>query len=120
MRVKVLCPRLQRLYLNGIPELKAGPIIRLVKARLRDAMDSACGEGTGNNSNLGSTNDDDQPHDQSSALIAASLDDASRVFPIEVVELNDCPKVDPEALPWLRSKVPIVSCKPRKEVKRRR
>ncbi|KDQ62446.1 hypothetical protein JAAARDRAFT_149341 [Jaapia argillacea MUCL 33604] len=77
-----LCPQLTYLHLPHCPSIKTGPIIRLVKSRLVDWPSTPGADGNGD----------------------------SRVTPMKSLVLDGCSRIEADSLPWLRSKVPVVSC----------
>ncbi|KAH9937265.1 uncharacterized protein B0H18DRAFT_950178 [Fomitopsis serialis] len=79
----VLCPSLSYLDFSHCPDVKSGPLMALVKAR------------------LSSTDSDGQVD-----VAAASTQPA----PIDTLIVDGCPSVEIDILPWLRSKVRRVSC----------
>ena len=86
---RVYCPALRHLACSHNQDVKGGPLVRLVRWRLAEAERSAAAsseEGEG----------DRRP--------------IQKVQPLETLEIDGCPQVDPEVLPWLRQNVPVVSC----------
>ncbi|KAH8104917.1 hypothetical protein DFH11DRAFT_1519218 [Phellopilus nigrolimitatus] len=85
----ICCPRLQHLDFTRTADLKAGPIVRLVKAHFPPA---------------------DVPlqrdSDPSTAIVPPLLQ-----LPIQTLILDDCDAFDSDALTWLRAKVPQVNFK---------
>ncbi|KAH8109795.1 hypothetical protein DFH11DRAFT_1515178 [Phellopilus nigrolimitatus] len=96
----VCCPRLQYLDLTGSTDLKAGPIMQLVKAHLPPADVPSEGDA---GSDLPSA---------STGIVPLSLQ-----LPIQTLILDDCESFDTSALPWLRANVPRVSFKMTPQVK---
>lgn len=78
------CPLLGSIDLSFCPDIKGGPLVRLVKHRLARIEESQEGEETKRQT--------------------------SSISPINTLIVDGCPYVDPDALPWLRSKVPTFSC----------
>ncbi|CAL1695074.1 unnamed protein product [Somion occarium] len=74
----LLCPSLKHLNLSEAPDLQAGPLVRLIKARNTDADGESESE--------------------------------RQVARIHTLILDACPLLDGDILPWIRSKVPHVSC----------
>ncbi|KAH8104943.1 hypothetical protein DFH11DRAFT_1550698 [Phellopilus nigrolimitatus] len=98
----ICCPRLQHLDFTATVGLKAGPIVRLVKAHLPPA-------------------DVPLQKDSDRSSTSTALVPLSRQLPIQTLILDDCDAFDADALPWLRAKVPRVSFKftPIKKVRMR-
>jgi hypothetical protein len=83
-----ICPRLQQLYLNGMPGLKTGTVIALVESRLPSAnFEVPVDDGRSNNPPGVRT---------------------CHASPIKVLELNYCPLIKSEMIMLLYSKVPII------------
>lgn len=80
-----LCPSLQYVNLSHCPDIKSGPLVRLVKNRL--PLDGGV-----------------QQESQE------STEHPPTVTPITTLVVDGCNGVDPEILPWLRSKVPTIRC----------
>ena len=78
------CPGLQHLDCSGNPDVKGGPIMRLVKLRLPAHEDG---------------------QSQEDAVLPSCI-----VQPLLSLTINDCPSVPADVLPWLREKVTSVSC----------
>ncbi|KAI0719997.1 hypothetical protein C8T65DRAFT_634533 [Cerioporus squamosus] len=78
--MRVYCPALRHLNCSHNQDVKGGPLVRLVKSA------AASSEGDGSSGPV-------QP-----------------VQRLETLEIDGCPLVDPAVLPWLREKVPVVSC----------
>lgn len=97
----ILCPRLEHLEWCSSYVVKAGVMVRIVKARLPA-------------SSVTSDNADDPPDH------ALRVEDEHPPLPIRTLILDDCPNMDPEAIPWLKSKVPLFSCKVKKADRRKR
>ena len=76
-----LAPSLTQLNLSGSSDLKTGAVIRLVKLRIPPVDD----------------------HELSNERVGA-------MTPLESLTLDGCPLIDPEVLPWIRSKVKRFSC----------
>lgn len=76
-----LAPSLTQLNLSASPDLKAGAVIRLVKSRLPLVDDHELG--------------DERVHAK---------------VPLESLTLDGCPLIEPDVLPWIRSKVKRFSC----------
>ena len=80
------CPLLAHLELSSCPYLKTGPVVRLVKCRLPAITPELSG--------------DTPPANRGVTVVAQ----------IETLIVDRCPLIEPEVLPWLRSKVRTVSC----------
>ena len=84
--MRVYCPALRHLDCSNNHDVKGGPLVRLVKLRLTEAAAaSAPGE---------------------------SGADAPVVQPVQALQslnIDGCPAVDPNVLPWLRERVPKLS-----------
>jgi hypothetical protein len=81
-----MCPLLAHVKLSACPDLKTGAIMRLVRSRLPAVAP------------------------ESSQDTVTIEDDVSAVAPIETLIVDKCPLIEPEVLPWLRSRVRMVSC----------
>ncbi|OBZ79928.1 hypothetical protein A0H81_01237 [Grifola frondosa] len=81
--LEVLCPALKALNCSGCSDVTAGPLVRLVKLRLSVIETVGASKET-------------QP--------------IQSVAPISSLIIDHCPAVDADILPWLRSKVPTLSC----------
>lgn len=79
------CPSLMHVNFSHCPDVKSGSLMALVKTRLP-----------------GTTND--TPQD------AATQPECSQLAPIDTLIVDGCPLVEMDILPWLRSKVRLVSC----------
>lgn len=91
-----LCPRLVSLCLNNNAKLTSVPITTLVKSRIQ-----------GRPSRTGSEGGDLLP-----------FNDLPRgCLPLKALDISDCSSINPETLPWLREKVPLVIYKMTKEKK---
>ncbi len=86
--LRVYCPSLRHLDCSNNPDIKGGPLVRLVKLRLTAAEASSVPSGEGENTDVMLA----QPIQ---ALLSLVID--------------GCPLVDPNILPWLRQKVPHMS-----------
>ncbi|EJD03340.1 uncharacterized protein FOMMEDRAFT_168327 [Fomitiporia mediterranea MF3/22] len=92
-----VCPKLQHVDLSRLAALKAGPVIKLVKAHSRSAAVVSS-----SSSSCSSSNE------------SQSLSDEQQVnVPLPVLSLNldDCPMIDSNALPWFRAVIPNFSCR---------
>jgi hypothetical protein len=81
-----ICHRLTHVTLSACPNLKTGAVIRLVKSRLPAV----------------------QPESHPDA--AAGVQCVTAVAQIETLVVDKCPLIEPEVLPWLRSRVRTFSC----------
>lgn len=90
---QVLCPALRHVDFSHCPDIRSGPLVRLVKLRLPPAASSP----------------DDALGDLG-AEAGLSNTETTQVAPIETLIVDSCPTVEADILPWLRSKVPVVSC----------
>ena len=81
------CPSLHFLDVSGCQDLQAGPLVQLVKAHLASRQTKDKGSGV----------------ETSTEIVGLG-----EVSPIRTLHLTNCMAVDPEVLPWLRSKVEIV------------
>ncbi|TFK55738.1 hypothetical protein OE88DRAFT_654163 [Heliocybe sulcata] len=86
----LLCPSLQHLNVSNSPDVKTGPLIRLVKAHLAGDNKSA---------------ESQAPQSQTSGE-----DGKPKIKPLQSLIMDGCPLIDSETLPWFRSKVPLLSC----------
>ena len=82
----LVCPRLTRINLSACPDLKTGALMRLVKSRLPVVAPES-------HQDMATLNQDIFP-----------------VAQIETLIVDKCPLIEPDALPWLRSKVQVFSC----------
>ena len=84
--MRVYCPALRHLDCSNNHDVKGGPLVRLVKLRLTEAATASA-------------------PDESGA-------DAPAVQPVQALQslnIDGCPAVDPNVLPWLRERVPKLS-----------
>jgi F-box/TPR repeat protein Pof3 len=81
-----MCPLLAHINLSACPGLKTGAIMRFVKSRLPSVAPETS---------------------QHTTIVDKNV---STVAQIETLMLNNCPMIEPEVLPWLRSRVQTVSC----------
>ncbi|TFK90790.1 hypothetical protein K466DRAFT_365375 [Polyporus arcularius HHB13444] len=86
--LQVYCPALRHLDCSHNQDVKGGPLVRLVKWRLAEAERSTAASSEGDGS-------------------GGAVQPVQR---LETLEIDGCPLVDPAILPWLREKVPVVSC----------
>ena len=118
----LLCTRLEHVDFSSSPELKGVPIRDLVKSRLPPETETEAGAGEGVTSSEGAgalrmegggggaTMEGDTKRPESTHLLCAKHATASSsTVPIRSIIMDGCPKVEPELLPWLRTKV-SVSC----------
>jgi len=82
----IMCPLLTHINLSACPGLKTGAIMRFVKSRLPSVAPETS---------------------QHTTIVDKNV---STVAQIETLVLNNCPMIEPEVLPWLRSRVQTVSC----------
>ncbi|KIM71428.1 hypothetical protein PILCRDRAFT_830339 [Piloderma croceum F 1598] len=82
----IMCPRLAHVKLSACTDLKTGAVMRLVRSRLPAVASEL-------------------PQDPSTVT-----KDISAVVQIESLIVDMCPLIEPEVLPWLRSKVQTFSC----------
>jgi hypothetical protein len=83
-----ICPSLVHVNLSDCPDVRTGPLVRLVKSRLHIATAEAClGEGSGA----------EAPLSQPVAEIAS-------------LKVDGCQHIEADVLPWLRGKVKVFSC----------
>ncbi|KAI0328160.1 hypothetical protein GY45DRAFT_1255590 [Cubamyces sp. BRFM 1775] len=83
------CPALRHIDLSHCTDLQASPLIALVKSRQSEAQEPAA--------------------DADDSVGKAKIS-TPQVRPLESIVIDGCPKVDADVLPWLRAKVPYVSC----------
>ncbi|KAM5533976.1 hypothetical protein V8D89_012401 [Ganoderma adspersum] len=83
----VYCPALRSLDCSHNQTVRGGVLVRLVKLRITAAEKSAAGD------------------EEESAQAGHTC-----VRPLETLIVDGCPMLDSEVLPWLREKVPSVSC----------
>lgn len=79
------CPSLTHVNFSHCPDVKSGSLMALVKARLP-----------------GTTSD--------TLLDTATQPESPQLAPIDTIIVDGCPLVEMDILPWLRSKVRLVSC----------
>lgn len=84
----ILCPALRHVDFSHCPDIGSGPLVRLVKTRLAASIPDVVPD---------TANEDGTTR-------------VSIVQRIKVLVVDGCPSVDPDILPWLRAKVPTVSC----------
>ncbi|GBE77754.1 hypothetical protein SCP_0106360 [Sparassis crispa] len=82
----ILCPSLRQVNFSQCPDIKGGPVVRLVKTRLPVQVVS-------------------DPAGKAIAEVPKGS-----VVPIETIIVDGCPAVGADILPWLRSNVRVVSC----------
>ncbi|CCM03118.1 uncharacterized protein FIBRA_05239 [Fibroporia radiculosa] len=88
-RSTILCPLLKHLDFSYCPDIKSGPLIELVKTRIP-----------------ASATDSSPEADEDVTALRTSVPTAQ----IDTLIIDGCPAVDADILPWLRSKVRVVSC----------
>jgi F-box/TPR repeat protein Pof3 len=81
--MRMICPSLARLDISHSPDIKTGPLVRLIRSRLSIT--------TGSNDLV-----DSSPTPTVARILSLKVD--------------GCPFIDPDWLPWLRKSVPIFSC----------
>ena len=81
----ILCPSLTHVNFSHCPDVKSGALMALVKAHL-----------------FSTTND--------TPVDTATSPQSPQPAPIDTLIVDGCPLVEMEILPWLRSKVRLVSC----------
>lgn len=79
----VLCPNLTHINFSRCPDIQTGPLIRLIKSRLPQSST-------------------DLPQQNSETTFPLA--------PIISLVVDECPKIDSVWLPWIRERVPNVSC----------
>jgi F-box/TPR repeat protein Pof3 len=84
----ILCPSLTVLDLSGSPNLRTGPVMRLVKERLGLAASQDGGKYR-------------LPGQDSDQLVSC----------IRTLKIDECPHIEAEILPWFRKNVPQFSCR---------
>lgn len=84
----ILCPSLTVLDLSGSPNLRTGPVMRLVKERLGLAASQDGGK-----------------------YRLPGQDNDRLVSSIRTLKLDGCPHIEAEILPWFRKNVPQFSCR---------
>jgi len=84
----IICPSLTVLDLSGSPNLKTGPVMRLVKERLGLAASQDGGKYR-------------LPEQDSDQLVSR----------IRTLKIDECPHIEAEILPWFRKNVPQFSCR---------
>jgi len=82
--MNIMCPSLARLNVSHSPDIKTGPLVRLIKSRLP--------------STKGTSND------------GVNLSLVPSVARIITLTADGCPLVDPDWLPWFRNNVQTFSC----------
>jgi len=84
----ILCPSLTVLDLSGSPNLRTGPVMRLVRERLGLAASQDGGK-----------------------YRLPGQDSDQRVSCIRTLKIDECPHIEAEILPWFRKNVPQFSCR---------
>jgi F-box/TPR repeat protein Pof3 len=84
----ILCPSLTVLDLSGSPNLRTGPVMRLVKERLGLAASQDSGKYR-------------LPGQDSDQLVSC----------IRTLKIDECPHIEAEILPWFRKNVQQFSCR---------
>jgi len=79
-----LCPRLRHLDVSGCPDVTTSSVYALVQQRLELSKVTGQGQGT-----------------TQEKLMASRL---------EVLKMDQCPKIDVQWIPWFRQHVPFVTC----------
>jgi len=96
----VLCPALTHLNLSASPDLRTGPLVRLVRGRLPPAPIF--------------TADDAPPNavdpDASAIIVDEPQSGPIRCARILGLTLDGCERIEADWLPWFRKHVPVVSC----------
>lgn len=85
--ISVYCPALRSLDCSHNQTVRGGVLVRLVRLRITATENSAAG------------------NEEESAQAGHTC-----VRPLETLIVDGCPMLDSEVLPWLRKKVPSVSC----------
>lgn len=93
----VLCPSLTVLDLSGSPNLRTGPVMRLVKERVGLAASQDGGK-----------------------YRLPGQDSDQHVSCIRTLKIDECPHIEAEILPWFRKNVPQFSCRYATEKRMRR
>ena len=83
-----VCPSLTHLDFSGCHDLQSGPLIRLIKSRSPANCKETLPAGDA----------------------GANASEVPRVARVSSLNIDRCPLIDVETLPWLRSKIPLVSC----------
>ena len=84
----ILCPSLTVLDLSGSPNLRTGPVMRLVKERIGLAASQDGGK-----------------------YRLPGQDNDQLVSCIRTLKIDECPHIEAEILPWFRKNVPQFSCR---------
>ena len=84
----ILCPSLTVLDFSGSPNLRTGPVMRLVKERLGLAASQDGGK-----------------------YRLPGQDSDQHVSCIRTLKIDECPHIEAEILPWFRKNVPRFSCR---------
>ena len=84
----ILCPSLDVLDLSGSPNLRTGPVMRLIKERLGLAASQDGGK-----------------------YRLPGQDSDQFVSSIRTLKIDECPHIEAEILPWFRKNVPQFSCR---------
>ncbi|TFY80930.1 hypothetical protein EWM64_g3082 [Hericium alpestre] len=105
----ITCPSLTHVDLSNCQDLTTGPVLRMVSSRIKLAP-SVPDEKPAITPR--SADADLSMLDASDAVAGSSLDALSpTVKQIQTLLVDGCPRIEAETLPWLRSHVPVFSCK---------
>ncbi|KAF5314889.1 hypothetical protein D9619_006960 [Psilocybe cf. subviscida] len=86
----LICPKLTDVNFSGCSDLMTGPVVRMIRSRLSS------------NNSAGTETDDGQGPSESAAALAVER--------IRSLKIDECTKIDPEWLGWIRKNVDQVSC----------
>jgi F-box/TPR repeat protein Pof3 len=84
----ILCPSLEVLDLSGSPDLRTGPVMRVVKERLALA-----------------------PSQDGGRYRLPGEESDQNVSCIQTLKVDECPHIEADMLPWFRRHVPNFSCR---------
>jgi hypothetical protein len=88
MELPILCPSLEVLDLSGSPNVRTGPVMRIVKERLGLAASQDGG-----------------------AYRLPGEESDQNVSCIQTLKVDECPLIEADILPWFRKNVPKFSCR---------
>ncbi|KAA1469888.1 hypothetical protein DENSPDRAFT_773822 [Dentipellis sp. KUC8613] len=101
----VACPSLRHVDLSQCSDLTAGPIVRMVSARLKLLSGEPTADAESSSKSAQSPGPADGVDDQT-----VLLSEPPRISKIETLIIDGCQQIEADTLPWLRQSVPILSC----------
>ncbi|KAI5830745.1 hypothetical protein K523DRAFT_271462 [Schizophyllum commune Tattone D] len=122
----VLCPQLRRVAVPNCPDVKTGPVVRMVGSRLSAAASSSTSLAAAAEpfvTDSGATTKDteakalgeqlkrlDEPTSDAERPANGDVTEGTAIRPISELILDGCPEIEAEHLPWLKERVKRVSC----------